>query len=588
MRRFCLYAFHRRGTKMKKKLLAVILALCMTVCMLSGCGSASGSGKMETKETQVYLFSADPVPVKINLCFKSGSDVPYVLLDDWVEFYTMIMSGRDGYTVNLSLEKDGDKATINRDFGDDMVYPMDFDFKADTIHLMDYNVFFSEDKETSLIPLMGMDEGYVRTAENSNEMAGDEITFDLSSYGIDMIRSGDKYYVPFQTITDIFSAEQPYTITYNGEAVFVCAGAMYDGEGGLTDLGMLYYSAPEGERSEELGEYTYNELCFMMDNFYGLKDNHGIESFDTLLDNNGFKESMSGKDAKTADALLYRLIHYIINDQHSVYLAPSHYSGSGYKAKLVEHFGQGPCREETTALMKELADARSKYYPDGVPGYEEIGNTAYITFDEFSKPTRNYPAEPATAEDRDTIGIISYSISQILREDSPVENVVLDLSQNLGGAAPAAAYVLSAFLGDANLSLKDSLTNATATYTYRADTNFDGKFDGNDTLAGRDLNIFCLTSKVSFSCGNLVPCIFKQTGNVALIGQHTGGGACSISPMSTADGSFFRTSSNMQLSFMRNGSFYDVDQGVDPDYFIHDLSFLYDRQGLTDYINNLR
>jgi hypothetical protein len=44
----------------------------------------------------------------------------------------------------------------------------------------------------------------------------------------------------------------------------------------------------------------------------------------------------------------------------------------------------------------------------------------------------------------------------------------------------------------------------------------------------------------------------------------------------------------MQLSFMRNGSFYDVDQGVDPDYFIHDLSFLYDRQGLTDYINNLR
>ena len=151
MRRFCLYAFHRRGTKMKKKLLAVILMLCMTVCMLSGCGSASGSGKMETKETQVYLFSADPVPVKINLCFKSGSDVPYVSLDDWVEFYTMIMSGRDGYTVNLSLEKDGDKAVINRDFGDDMVYPMDFDFKADTIHLMDYNVFFSEDKETSLI-----------------------------------------------------------------------------------------------------------------------------------------------------------------------------------------------------------------------------------------------------------------------------------------------------------------------------------------------------------------------------------------------------------------------------------------------------
>ena len=30
-----------------------------------------------------------------------------------------------------------------------------------------------------------------------------------------------------------------------------------------------------------------------------------------------------------------------------------------------------------------------------------------------------------------------------------------------------------------------------------------------------------------------------QAGDVAIIGQHTGGGACSITPMTTADGSFF-------------------------------------------------
>ncbi|WP_029318796.1 S41 family peptidase [Butyrivibrio sp. AE3004] len=573
---------------MKKKLLATILLLCMTTSMISGFGKAPESDKMEVKETQVYLMSAEKIPVKINLCFKDGGDVPYVSLDDWVEFYTMIMAGSDGDTVKLSIEKDGDKVTLNRDFGDNMVYPMDFDFKADTIHLMDYNVFFSEDKNTSLIPLMGMDEGYVKTAENSNEMAGDEITFDLSSYDIDMFRSEDKYYVPFQTLADIFTAEQPYALTYNGEGVFMCTGISFYGDDGLTELGKLYYSVPEGERSEEFGEYTYNELCFLMDNFYGLKDNHGIKSFDTLLNNNGFKEHMSGTDPKTADSLLYRMIHYIINDQHSVYIASSPYSGYELKEKLVKAYGQGPCREETSALATQLKDARSKYYPDGVPGYEEIGNTAYITFDGFEKPARNYPEEPATAEDTDTIGIISYSLSQILRKDSPVENVVLDLSQNLGGSAPAAAYVLSAFLGDANLSMRDSLTQASATYTYRADTNFDGKFDDKDTLAGKNLHLFCLTSKVSFSCGNLVPSIFKQTGNVALIGQHTGGGACSISPMATADGSFFRTSSNMKLSFMRNGSFYDVDQGVDPDYFIHDLSFLYDRKELTDYINTLK
>lgn len=574
---------------MKRKLLAMVCGLCMAMYMLSGCGGTSASSKVESKEAQVYLMSANPIPVKLNLSFINGSDVPYVSLDDWLDFYIMIMTGGEESSLNLSLAKDGDKATINRDFGDGEIYPMDFDFKADTIHLMDYNVFFADDKGTSLIPLMEMDEGYVKTDENNNEMAGDEITFDLSSYGIDMIHSGEGYYVPFQTMADIFSSKQPYTMAYNGEAIFVCTGStFYDDDGGLTDFGKLYYSTPEGDRSEELGKYTYNELCFLMDNFYGLKENHGIESFDTLFINNGFKEAMSGTEPKTADGLLYRAIHYIINDQHSVYLAPSHYSGYELKSKLEEVFGQGPCREETIAIMTELEDARSKYYPDGVPGYEEVGNTAYITFDEFTTPTRNYPEEPATAEDQDTIGIISYSLSQILREGSPIKNVVLDLSQNKGGKAPAAAYVISAFLGDANLSLRDTLTNATATYTYRADTNFDGKFDENDTLAGRGLKLFCLTSKVSFSCGNLVPCIFKQGGNVALMGHQTGGGACSITPMSTADGSIFRTSSNMQLSFMRNGSLYDVDRGVEPDYYIHDLSFLYDRQGLTDYINGLK
>ena len=580
---------------MKKGLPIIVVGLIMTIALLAGCGGASGGSSgggdhgMKAKETGVYLFSPEPSPLKLNLYFQDGGDVPYLSLEEWVEFYKMFTASDEGEMLDYSLEKDGDKATINRDFGNKEVYPMTFDFEADTIHMMDYNVFFAESREVSLIPLMGMDEGYVRTDENSNEMAGDEITFDLASYGIDMIRSGDDYYVPFQTITDIFTGVQPLTFAYNGEAVFVCAGStFYDDEGGLTELGKVYYSAPEGKRSKELGEYTYNELCFLMDHFYGLKDIHGIESFNKLFDNNAYKKGLSGTDPKTADALLYRAIHYIINDQHSVYLAASPYSGSAYTEKLKETLGQGPCREETKALMQELAKARGEYYPEGVPGYEEIGNTAYITFDGFAKPTRNYLEEPATAEDRDTIGIISYSLGQILREGSPVENVVLDLSQNLGGDAPAAAYVLSAFLGDANLSVRDPLTNAMATYTYRADTNFDGKFDDKDTLAGRDLNIYCLTSKVSFSCGNLVPCIFKQTGNVALIGQHTGGGACSITPMATADGSFFRTSSNMQLSFMRNGSFYDVDQGVDPDYFIHDLDFLYDRQGMTGYLNGLK
>ena len=41
------------------------------------------------------------------------------------------------------------------------------------------------------------------------------------------------------------------------------------------------------------------------------------------------------------------------------------------------------------------------------------------------------------------------------------------------------------------------------------------------------------------------------------------------------------------MSFMKNGSFYDIDQGVEPDFYIDDIANLYNRQALTDYINGL-
>ena len=542
---------------------------------------------MKMKNVPVYPF-APQSPFGMNLYFTEGGDIPYVSVEEWQEFFTMFMEIGD-YDIKLKLEKDGDKLTLIRTFGEGFDIPMTFDFSKNTISVMDYNFFFIERKEGTMIRLHSADEGYVKIGDDNNELVGDEIVFDLTAYDIKMIREEDKYYVPFQTVIDIFMGEIPYTAVYNGEAVFFTTGEnFYDDNDELTEFGKLYYSVEPKQRSEELAKFSYNELRLVLDYFYGLKDVHGIKNFERVFNNNGYDQLLSGVEPKNADGALYKAIHYIINDQHSRYLSASHYSGSDFTKKLRDAMGQGPCRSETLAIKNKLSEKRKKYYPDGVPGYEEVGDTAFITFDDFSKPAKNYAEEAATAEDKDTIGIVSYAISQILREKSPIKNVVLDLSLNLGGAAPAAGFVISTFLGDAHLSVRDSLTGACGTYAYKSDSNFDKEFDEKDTLANKDLRLFCLTSKVSFSCGNLVPCIFKQSGDVALIGHHTGGGACGVTPLSTADGSVFKTSSNMQLSFLRNGSFYDVDQGVDPDYYIHDLGFLYDRKALTEYINTLK
>ena len=185
----------------------------------------------------------------------------------------------------------------------------------------------------------------------------------------------------------------------------------------------------------------------------------------------------------------------------------------------------------------------------------------------------------------DTVAQIIAAHASITREGSPIENVVLDLSNNTGGAVDAAVVLLSWFLGDAPFSVKNTATGALSTAVYRADINLDGEFDERDTVT--DKHLYCLISPVSFSCGNLVPAALKSSEKVTLIGRTTGGGSCVVQPVSTAYGTLFQISSNLRMSFLKNGSFYDIDQGIDPDYYIDNIANLYNRAALTDFINNL-
>ena len=148
-----------------------------------------------------------------------------------------------------------------------------------------------------------------------------------------------------------------------------------------------------------------------------------------------------------------------------------------------------------------------------------------------------------------------------------------------------AFFVIAWFLGEADISLKDTTTGALASNTYRCDANRDRQFDESDTVA--DKNLFCLCSPVSFSSGNLVPCMFKESGDVTLLGRTSGGGTCMVLNTSTAWGTSFQISSPKRISFLKNGSFYDVDRGAEPDYVLTSPEKFYDRVALTDYINTL-
>ena len=319
-----------------------------------------------------------------------------------------------------------------------------------------------------------------------------------------------------------------------------------------------------------------------------LKDIHGISSFDELAKQCDVREALMGTDPNKADEALYTIITLHLSDRHSVLRSVSPFSRKGLLDELTETIGRGPVYKRAYNQKVKYIMARAAAYPQGVPCYEEIGNTAYITFDSFDTVPEDvdYYKNAPTADARDTIGILAYAYSRIMREGSPVENVVLDLSCNGGGEADAAVYTLSAFLGEGYASVKNTMSGALAMGVYEVDLNFDGKSDENDKgLTGKKL--FCLISPTSFSCGNLVPCVFKNSNDVTLIGRTSAGGSCVILPLTTADGTFFMISGPKRLAFMKNGSFYDIDQGADPDFVIPTPELQFDRQYMTKYINSL-
>ena len=129
-------------------------------------------------------------------------------------------------------------------------------------------------------------------------------------------------------------------------------------------------------------------------------------------------------------------------------------------------------------------------------------------------------------------------------------------------------------------------SNGGVTTSYSIDVNLDGVFDENDSIA--DKNLYCITSPVSFSCGNLVPSLLKESGRVTLLGNTSGGGACSVQFGSLADGSIFQISSPNRLAVVTNGSYYAIDRGITPHLYFSKFESYFDRVALTEFINNMK
>ena len=412
---------------------------------------------------------------------------------------------------------------------------------------------------------------------------------------------------PLQTFCDIFCAPFLSTLYYNGTYLY----NNLDND----QVAEEYYSAaPTGKRSKLLADFCYDELCFNLDLNYGLKAIHGIDNFknfDEFFELVGIRDALKSEDSLTFSNAIKDVCEFYFADGHSIYDRNSWRLGKDVKVPGTKEAVFDKTYDEN--LKKYPYTARNqKYYGSTdptdkrkpVPCYEVSadGKTAIVRFDIFTNINSNKTALIAQRESLDdakmdvyagdkvvendvvTAAMIS-AVNEKIKANANIKNVVLDLSCNGGGSCRAAAFVLSWMLGECTFDLSNPVTGAKWTAKYRADVDFDGDYDARDTI--KDKKLFCLISPVSFSCGSMVPAMLKASGSATILGVASSGGTSCVQSSSAADGTAFNFSSKTVMSVSKNGSTYNIDQGIEPHYYINKPKNFYDIETIAAMVKSI-
>ncbi len=548
--------------------------------------ASSASARMKDKAVEYYLSADKHSP--LTLAFDSSMpDIPFISMSGAKDL--LLAAGKDscGDDFKITLLNQAGVFTLTRDNGSTAV----FDFPKKTLTFSCFEAFTAAPYASTPLDPVSLNskdsEGKALYIERQKDGSSYKVetpstVLDLAHYDIPLVYEGGEGYIPVQTFSDLIFSQIAGTLAYNGVDLFLANSS-------FTPVRTLYYAPGVRERSASLCTFTYDELCLSLDFFYGLKSEHGITSFDTYFTANGYKTPLLSKDGAVADSALSEFINMYFEDFHSAFRADSSYAGEE-KAKG----GSGTDYSSQLSSMKRFSGARFLGLGTDNPNvYQEIGNTAFVTFDEFTAlsgdyyakaPTENMTVHDASLNSTDTFAIIEYAHSQIMKTGSTIKNVVLDLSCNDGGALDALAYVAGWLQNYDVLDVRSSINGGRAENYYAVDVNLDKVFDSEDTISSK--RIYCIVSPASFSCGNYLPSMLKIRQKATLLGWTSSGGGCMVKPLSTADGALFQISGNLVMDVAKNGSFLDIDRGSEPDYRITDPKAFYDRSAIAQAIDD--
>ena len=428
---------------------------------------------------------------------------------------------------------------------------------------------------------------YVRAKPMEFTPTAASVTFDLKKYGIDLRGDGQMVYVPLITLSDMYSHLEGKHVFFNGEKIILT-----DFETTPITMDEAFFMKPyeATERPADLAAYSYGELCFSIDHFYGRP---GRNAIDNIIQQDGLDKALSENARKLLKST--NMNEYAFGLE---YLATLLYDGSHttispigisvvigitdgnilgqFVAKFVTPFTAN-YPAEVAAVMANInrndgnemaAKARKQLL--NTDSYIKIGNTMYCFFDDFgpidSKAWTAYykgtgPLPTYNPKFRGDICGIVEALDKAAA-DPEVKNFVLDLTCNNGGDLAVLQAITALLAGKTAVTWNNILTKQHVVIDVLVDSNFDRVFDDNDKNPRHpELNVAIMTSHYAYSSGNLLPSQMKDYGFL-IIGEKSGGGTCSIQRMCTPEGFCYQLSSARAHIVNKAGE--SIDSGIEP------------------------
>lgn len=513
------------------KAAAISLSVLLTAGAFPSAGAAAAERSYKEQEVTAYLYNKDTTATFKCLFYEDMPFEPYVNAG---EFFARL------FTSDFTVTDNGNGVfTITAPNKLTMVA----DAEKDTVHFDQYEKFMIS--EPADADGDGQEGAYIKNQDLIVEGDAKAVDLPYGKYQIDITAVDGNLYFPLTTLADMCTSTYLSAVYTGGSIYFYQA------------MEPVYFdqsAAFSMQRTEAEAAYTYRELCFVLDHFYGkprrsefaqkmvqqgidallssdeaagikpllLSQNltefyTGLVLLDSLLDDGGHT-TLSGE---YTSALLSETPGDFLNAVSALLDDPDNANANAIAANIKVINDQKALR----AGLKKLRDERYAAY-ENVRLWENekakgddrfvaqlflCGETAVFVFDDF----KDAVVEP-------------FKWSLDYAKEKGAKNFLIDISQNLGGSASVMQYIMAIMTGNGDYYSTSTLTGNRLHATGDVDKNLDGVIDEKDSELSYYFRFALLTTNQSYSCGNFLPCLAQEKG-IPIIGQTSGGGTCMLS-----------------------------------------------------------